>query len=92
MPLTAADRITGLTAVNAIMAALLNRERTGKGQSLEVPMFEVIAHFVLSDHIGRRGFELPIGPAGYNRLMAQDRRPYQTADGYISALVYTNRH
>jgi len=83
MPLTAADRITGLTAVNAIMAALLNRERTGKGQSLEVPMFEVIA---------RRGFELPIGPAGYNRLMAQDRRPYQTADGYISALVYTNRH
>ncbi len=92
IPLTAADRITGLTAVNAILAALLSRGRTGAGQSVEVPMFEVMTQFVLGDHLGGRSFEPAIGPTGYNRLLSPDRRPYETADGFISALVYTDRH
>ncbi len=92
IPLTAADRITGLTAVHAILAALLSRERTGAGQSLELPMFEVMTQFVLGDHLGGRAFDPPLGPAGYNRLQAADRRPYETTDGYISALVYTDGH
>ncbi len=92
IPLTVADRITGLTAVNAILAALLHRERSGAGQSIEVPMFEVMTQFVLGDHLGGRSFEPPIGPSGYNRLLAADRRPYETVDGFISALVYTDRH
>ena len=90
-PSVIADRIVGLNAVHAILAALLHRDRTGEGQSIEVPMFETMAVFVLGDHMGGRSFDPPIGPPGYPRLLAADRRPYRTMDGYLCALVYTNK-
>ena len=90
-PAVIADRIVGLSAVHAILAALLHRDRTGEGQSIEVPMFETMAQFVLGDHMGGRTFEPAIGPAGYPRVLAADRRPYRTKDGYICALVYTDK-
>lgn len=92
VPLTLADKISGLTGVNAILAGLVHKERTGVGQSIEVPMFEVMSQFVLGDHLGGLSFDPPHGPIGYNRLLAPDRRPYRTADGHICALVYTDRH
>jgi crotonobetainyl-CoA:carnitine CoA-transferase CaiB-like acyl-CoA transferase len=91
-PLTMADHIVGLNAVHVILAALMERERSGKGQTIELPMFETLAQFVLSDHFGGRAFDPPIGPPGYNRLLAPDRRPYATRDGHICILVYTDRH
>ena len=90
-PATMADRIVGLNAVHAILAALLHRERSGEGQSIEIPMFETMAQFVLGDHMAGRSFTPPIGPPGYSRLLSPDRRPYQTKDGYICALVYTDK-
>src|SRR5215467_6956841 len=90
-PLTMADHIVGLNAVHVILAALMERERSGRGQTIELPMFETLAQFVLSDHFGGRAFEPPIGPPGYNRLLAPDRRPYATRDGHICILVYTDR-
>ena len=90
-PATMADRIVGLNATHAILAALLHRDRTGEGQSIEIPMFETMAQFVLGDHMGGRSFEPPIGPPGYSRLLSPDRRPYRTQDGYLCALVYTDK-
>jgi crotonobetainyl-CoA:carnitine CoA-transferase CaiB-like acyl-CoA transferase len=90
-PATMADRIVGLNAVHAILAALLHRERSGEGQSIEIPMFETMAQFVLGDHMAGRSFDPPIGPPGYSRLLSPDRRPYRTSDGYICALVYTDK-
>jgi crotonobetainyl-CoA:carnitine CoA-transferase CaiB-like acyl-CoA transferase len=87
-----ADHVVGLNAVHVILAALMERERSGKGQAIELPMFETMAQFVLSDHFGGRAFDPPIGPPGYNRLLAPDRRPYATRDGHICILVYTDRH
>lgn len=91
VPMNMADRVVGLNAVHAIMAALFHRERTGEGQSVEVPMFETMAQFVLGDHLGGLTFVPAAGPSGYNRLLAADRRPYRTADGYLAVLVYTDR-
>ena len=88
-PINLADRVTGLHAVYAVTTALFFRERTGKGQSVEVPMFESISHFVLGDHIAGMGYEPPIGGTGYARL--RHRRPYATQDGYLCALVYNNK-
>ncbi len=90
-PVNMADRVVGLSAVHAILAALLHRERTGEGQSVEVPMFETMAQFVLGDHFGGLAFEPPAGPPGYNRLLSPDRRPYATSDGHLCVLVYTDR-
>ncbi len=90
-PATMADRIVGLNATHAILAALFHRERSGEGQAIEIPMFETMAQFVLGDHMAGRSFEPPIGPPGYSRLLSPDRRPYQTSDGYICALVYSDK-
>jgi crotonobetainyl-CoA:carnitine CoA-transferase CaiB-like acyl-CoA transferase len=92
VPTAIADRITGLAAVNAVSAALYFRSRTGKGQAVEVPMFETLAHMVLGDHMGGRTFEPPTGPAGYDRMLAPHRAPYATKDGYVCVLIYNDKH
>ena len=91
VPLTVVDRIVGINAAHVILAAVLGRDRTGEGQSVELPMFETMAHFVLGDHLGGRSFDPPIGEAGNPRLISETRRPYATRDGHVCALVYTNK-
>jgi crotonobetainyl-CoA:carnitine CoA-transferase CaiB-like acyl-CoA transferase len=91
MPITIADRNTGLTAVHSILAALFHRERSGRGQSIEVPMFEMMASYVLGDHLYGKTFDPPIGGMGYPRLLAAERRPYKTQDGYVCALIYNDK-
>lgn len=91
VPVTLADRTVGLHSVIAVTAALLHRTNTGCGQEIEIPMFETMAATVLGDHMGGHVFEPPSGPAGYPRLLSPNRRPYRTSDGYICALIYTNR-
>ena len=82
---------TGLFAVNAILAALRHRDVTGRGQRVDVPMFETMAHFVLIDHFGGLMFEPPLDHGGYARLLAPERRPYRTKDGYLCALIYNDK-
>jgi crotonobetainyl-CoA:carnitine CoA-transferase CaiB-like acyl-CoA transferase len=91
-PVNICDRIVGLYVVNAITSALYHRAMTGEGQEIEVPMFESMTQFVLSDHIGGEAFAPPEGAMGYKRLLSTTRGPYATADGYLSVVVYTNRH
>src|SRR5690606_21622176 len=43
-------------------------------------------------HLGGLTYDPPAGPGGYPRQLARDRRPFQTADGYVCALVYTDDH
>ena len=90
-PSTVADHVTGLNTVNAITTALFYRERTGKGQAVEVPMFECLTEFVLGEHMGGRTFEPAIGPMGQPRLLAQNRKPYATRDGYLCLLLYNDK-
>jgi crotonobetainyl-CoA:carnitine CoA-transferase CaiB-like acyl-CoA transferase len=91
VPSTMCDRITGLNTVNAITTALFYRERSGKGQSVEVPMFESLAQFVLSDHMAGETFDPPIGAMGNPRLVAKFRNPYETKDGYLCLLIYNDK-
>lgn len=92
VPTAISDRITGLAAVNAVTSALFCRERTGKGQAVEVPMFETLAQLVLGDHMAGRTFEPPLEPFRYARMLAPHRVPYATKDGYVCVLVYNDKH
>jgi crotonobetainyl-CoA:carnitine CoA-transferase CaiB-like acyl-CoA transferase len=89
-PTILADKTCGVMAAQAIVAALFHRERTGKGQFVEVPMFETMVSYVMVEHLHGRTFDPPVGSAGYSRMLAPWRRPYRTADGHVCTLIYTD--
>ena len=92
VPTAIVDRGVALWAVGQIAAALLHQSRTGEGQRIDMPMFEMMASFVLADHMAGATFDPPLGPMGYARMLAPDRRPYPTKDGYLCVMIYTDRH
>lgn len=92
VPATMADRSVGLHVVNAVCAALYSRERTGKGQRVDVPMFESLLQTVLGEHMGGFTFEPQLGEGGYTRMLSKYRRPYETKDGYVCVLIYNDKH
>ncbi len=92
VPTAIVDRGVALWAVGQINAALLHQSRTGQGQRIDMPMFEMMASFVLADHMAGQTFDPPLGPLGYGRMLTPDRRPYPTKDGYLCVMIYTDRH
>ncbi len=93
LPTVVADKTTGLYVAQAVMAALFSRERTGRGQEIEVPMFESMVSWLMVEHLWGQTFEPPIGHAGYPRLMAEHRKPYRCKDGlYLAVLPYWDAH
>jgi len=91
-PVNICDRTVGLYLAISLISALYHRSRTGEGQEIEVPMFETMAAHVLADHMGGRAVSPPLGAPGYKRLMSRHRGPYPTKDGYLSIVVYTDKH
>jgi crotonobetainyl-CoA:carnitine CoA-transferase CaiB-like acyl-CoA transferase len=90
-PTILADKTCGLMTVQAILAALFHRERTGRGQAVEIPMFETMVSYLMIEHLYGAAFAPPEGPMGYARVLAPWRRPYATADGHICVIAYTDR-
>jgi crotonobetainyl-CoA:carnitine CoA-transferase CaiB-like acyl-CoA transferase len=90
MPSIIADKVSGEAIVQAVLAALLFRERTGKGQRVEVPMFDAVLAFTLVEHLSKAA--VPGEPSGYNRIMTQTRGPHRTQDGYVALMPYTDAH
>jgi crotonobetainyl-CoA:carnitine CoA-transferase CaiB-like acyl-CoA transferase len=90
LPTIMADKTCALFAANAVMAALFERERSGQGQAVEIPMFESMVAFTLVEHLFGHGFDPPEGPMGYTRVLAPWRRPCRTRDGWLCMLVYTD--
>jgi crotonobetainyl-CoA:carnitine CoA-transferase CaiB-like acyl-CoA transferase len=92
LPTTVADKVGSLVAVGAIMAALVQRQRTGVGATVEVPMFESVVSFGLVEHSQGDLFEPPLAPPGYRRALMPSRRPYATRDGHICVMPYSDSH
>jgi crotonobetainyl-CoA:carnitine CoA-transferase CaiB-like acyl-CoA transferase len=89
-PTIIADKTCALAAANAISAALFARERSGRGQFVEIPMFETMVAFIFTEHLFGHTFVPPLAPLGYTRMLAPWRRPYKTKDGYVCMLAYTD--
>jgi crotonobetainyl-CoA:carnitine CoA-transferase CaiB-like acyl-CoA transferase len=89
IPSVIADKVTGLHVAFAIAAALVERERTGSGASIEVPMAETMAAFNLVEHLGGKTFEPRHGHFSYSRLRTPARRPRRTSDGWAVIMPYS---
>lgn len=92
VPSILADKVAGLHLALAIAAGIASRERSGEGVFIETPMYEAMVSFLLPEHLGGETFDPPIGPMGYDRLTSPDRRPFRTADGYLTIMPYTLAH
>jgi crotonobetainyl-CoA:carnitine CoA-transferase CaiB-like acyl-CoA transferase len=90
VPIVMADKTTGLIATQMVLMALYHRERTGEGQSIQVPMFENIARYVLEEHMYHQTFDPPIGTTGDPRLFDPGARPVPTKDGYMCISANTD--
>ena len=80
---TAADKITSLTASQALAAALFARASGRGGQHVRVSMLEAVANFVWADAAGN---ELLLDSDGSQpSSFARDQKLWPTKDGYVIA-------
>ena len=83
------DKLTAITASQAITAALLARARTGEGQHVRLSMLEAVVAFLWPSDLTQQSFvgDEPVRQeaASFHDLI------YETADGYITAAVVTDR-
>jgi crotonobetainyl-CoA:carnitine CoA-transferase CaiB-like acyl-CoA transferase len=82
MRLIVPDKVTALTAAQAITAALLARERTGAGQHVRLAMLDAVIAFMWPEGMAAHTFvgsERPVARQTLRDLI------YETADSYITA-------
>ncbi len=88
LPMLFADKVSGLHATYAVLAALVHRLRTGEGQHVEVPMFESLTSFNLVEHFCDMTMVPPTGDWGYARQLDPVRQPMRSSDGWLSVAPY----
>ncbi len=83
LPTAIADKVSGLHALYAVLAALFHHARTGEGQFIEVPMLESITAFTLAEHLFGMTF---VPPNGKSRDMAACSIPIGSRSGHQMAI------
>jgi crotonobetainyl-CoA:carnitine CoA-transferase CaiB-like acyl-CoA transferase len=91
LPTIICDKVVGVHLAFAIAAGLTHLLKTGEGCEIEVPMFETVVSFLLVEHLSGHTFRPSIGSLGYERMLAPNRRPYRTRDGYMAIMPYTTQ-
>jgi crotonobetainyl-CoA:carnitine CoA-transferase CaiB-like acyl-CoA transferase len=91
LPSFVADKVSGLHALYATLAALFHRERTGEGQSVEVPMLECVTHFTMIEHLYGATLEPPAGSVGNSVILNPNRAALKTKDGHIAVQLVGKR-
>jgi crotonobetainyl-CoA:carnitine CoA-transferase CaiB-like acyl-CoA transferase len=83
------DKLTGITAAQAITAALLARERTGEGQHVRLSMLDAVIAFLWSSDMSSQTFVG--GEVLQQKAQSFIDLIYETSDGYISVAVQTDK-
>jgi crotonobetainyl-CoA:carnitine CoA-transferase CaiB-like acyl-CoA transferase len=91
LPTIIADKVVGVHLAYAVAVGLAHRFKTGEGCAIEVPMFETLVAFLLVEHLSGHTFRPPLASLGYERMMAVNRRPYRTRDGFMAIMPYTTQ-
>jgi len=88
MRLIVPDKLTAVTAAQAITAALLARERTGEGQHVKLSMLDTVVAFHWPEAMAQHTF---VGPdIGVTRPSDVRDLAFETADGHITAGTVSN--
>jgi crotonobetainyl-CoA:carnitine CoA-transferase CaiB-like acyl-CoA transferase len=90
VPTVLADKTGSNCVVSAVLAALYEREKSGRGQAVEVPMFESLVAFTMVEHLYGESFVPALERMGYRRLLNKHRGPYKSKDGYYAMLPYSD--
>lgn len=87
---SAADIATGMNAHSAILEALIARGISGRGQSIEISMFDGIADWMAVPllHFEHKGIET--GRYGLSHASIYPYRPFECADGKVIIAVQNN--
>ena len=78
------DAVTGFYTAYGILAALLERQETGKGRRVETSMFEAMCHFNLDDFTHYLSEDEVMGP--WSRPHVSQSYVFETSDGGWIAL------
>ncbi len=89
-PSLIADKVCGLFAAQAVMAAIIARQNGNGGQFVQMPMFEAFTWFNMVENLWGETYIPGTGKMGYTRSVNPNRRPYPTADGYIAIVPYND--
>lgn len=82
------DKLTGITAAQAVAAALAGRERSGEGQHVRVSMLDAVVAFMWSSDMGGQTF---VGrEVEVQRAATFIDLIYETKTDYISVSVMSN--
>lgn len=95
LPTYLADKITSAMAVQAVLGALLDRERSGLGGRLDVPMLDAMAYFNFSDVLETRTVidaDDPDGDGSWLPAAATVSTIVETADGWIAVSPSSRQH
>lgn len=82
---TLCDKLTSLTAAQAVTAALLARERDGHGRVVELSMLDAALAFQWPDAMYNHMW-LDEPPAAFPEV-GGTLRPYKTRDGYVTTMT-----
>ena len=91
IPMTIADKVSGLHAAYASLAAIIRRDRVGEAVKVDVPMLECTTHFLLEDHFNEATFDPPTGAHGLKNQLDPARKPFKTKDGWIAINPYSDK-
>ncbi|MFV1979384.1 MAG: CaiB/BaiF CoA transferase family protein [Myxococcota bacterium] len=87
-----ADKLTGLTAAQAMTAALLARERTGEGQHVRLSMLDAMVSFLWPEGMMQYTFVRDGDELGRQSCKPLDRELiFETSDGFITAGTVSDR-
>lgn len=79
-----ADALTGFYTAQGVLAALFQRQATGRGRLVETSMFEAMCHFNLDDFTHLFSADQVMGP--YSRPHVSQSYVFQCSDGLWLAL------
>lgn len=85
------DLIAGLYAAWAICAALVGRERQGKGSTLDVAMFDALFALLPTSHALHFYASKPIARVGNRHPLSTPFGAYRTSDGHVIIAVLGER-